>query len=173
MKSKTPHLLPILAAMALASGIGCASATEGESSADAVAACEEKTARFLRSDYLSDPTVATSLFTPEFAVLWITACNPPEGETIYWGADPILETQDMEPKLLGIDPGEVDGGAVRVPVRFQHEGQAPYRKIFVFEQRQGRWLVADILTDGVINPSTGERATMASEFQQLQRDLPD
>jgi hypothetical protein len=134
--------------------------------------CEEKTKLFLKSDYTGDPAVAQTLFTPEFAALWIKACNPPEGGTNYWGCEPILETQDEDPAFLGIGPAELqDDGTIQVPVGFQHKGSSPYKKIFVFEQRKGRWLIADILTDGVINYSTGQRRTMESEFQQLQKGL--
>jgi hypothetical protein len=133
--------------------------------------CEEKTKAFLKTDYVSDPKIPKTFFTPEFAALWLKACNPPEGETIYWGADPILETQDTDPKLLGIGPAESTDDKVFVPVGYKHAGQSPYKKIFVFEQHKGRWVIADILTDGVINPSTGERATMESEFQKLAANL--
>jgi hypothetical protein len=133
--------------------------------------CEEKTKAFLKTNYCEDPAVPKTFFTPDFAALWLKACNPPEGETIYWGADPILETQDTDPKLLGIGPAESLEEKVFVPVGYKHAGQSPYKKIFVFEQHKGRWVIADILTDGVINPSTGERATMESEFQKLAANL--
>jgi hypothetical protein len=133
--------------------------------------CEEKTKAFLKTNYCEDPAVPKTFFTPDFAALWLKACNPPEGETIYWGADPILETQDSDPKLLGIGPAESLEEKVFVPVGYKHAGQSPYKKIFVFEQHKGRWVIADILTDGVINPSTGERATMESEFQKLAANL--
>ncbi len=88
-----------------------------------VAFCEQQTRSFLKQDYVSDPIVAKTYFTPEFAALWLKACNPPEGETIYWGADPILETQDSDPKMISFGPGEIDGDQIKVPVVFQHEGR--------------------------------------------------
>jgi uncharacterized protein YecT (DUF1311 family) len=127
--------------------------------------CEEKTKLFLESDYIDNPAVHRSFFTPDFAVLWIKACNPPEGETIYWGADPILETQDEDPAFLGIGPSELqDDGSIQVPVGFQHKGSSPYKKTFVFEQREGGWLIADIIT-------TGLRDGPESEFKKLQVGL--
>jgi hypothetical protein len=133
--------------------------------------CEEKTKAFLKTNYCDDQAVPKTFFSPEFAALWLKACNPPEGEPIYWGCDPILETQDTEPKLLGIGPAESLEDKVFVPVGYKHAGQSPYKKIFVFEQHKGRWVISDIITDGVINPSTGERATMESEFQKLAANL--
>jgi hypothetical protein len=127
--------------------------------------CEERTKHFLESDYIDNPALQRSLFTPEFAVLWIKACNPPEGETIYWGADPILETQDEDPAFLGIGPSELqDDGTIQVPVGFQHKGSSPYKKTFIFEQREGGWLIADIIT-------TGLRDGPESEFKKLQVGL--
>lgn len=133
--------------------------------------CEEKTKAFLKTNYCGDQAVPKTFFSPEFAALWLKACNPPEGEPIYWGCDPILETQDTEPKLLGIGPAESLEDKVFVPVGYKHAGQSPYKKIFVFEQHKGRWVISDILTDGVIDHTTGERTTMVSEFQKLAANL--
>jgi hypothetical protein len=155
----------------LTSAIQSASAKEVQILPSFIPLCEEKTKLFLKTNYTEDHSVPKKFFTPEFGALWHKASNPPEGEVIYWGADPILETQDMEPKFLGLGPGEIDGQTIKVPVTYQHQGDAPYKKIFVFEQRQGRWLIADILTDGMIHPDTGQRESMRSEFQQLQKDL--
>jgi hypothetical protein len=175
MTTKNLKILKHLCALAAASLLITANAvaTEIEILPSSIPLCEEKTELFLKTDYCSDPSVPKKFFTPEFGALWIKACNPPEGETIYWGADPILETQDMDPKFLGLGPGEIDGQTIKVPVGYQHEGDAPYKKIFVFEQRQGRWLIADILTDGIIHPDTGQRATMQSEFESLRKDLDE
>lgn len=127
--------------------------------------CEEKTKLFLKSDYTGDLSVPRTFFTPEFAALWIKACSPPEGETIYWGADPILETQDEDPAFLGIGPAELqDDGTIQIPAGFQHRGSSPYKKTFVFEQRKGRWLIADIIT-------TGLRDGPESEFKNLKTGL--
>jgi hypothetical protein len=165
-----PKTLPILALAAL-SALATTLSTLAEILPSSIPLCEEKTELFLKTDYCSDPSVPKKFFTPEFGALWHKACNPPEGEAIYWGADPILETQDMDPKFLGLGPGEIDGQIIKVPVGYQHEGDAPYKKIFVFEQRQGRWLIADILTDGIIHPDTGQRENMRSEFESLRKGL--
>jgi hypothetical protein len=141
-----------------------AAATEIQILPSSIPLCEEKTKLFLKSSYTEDPSVPKKFFTPEFGALWTKACNPPEGETIYWGADPILETQDDNPALLGIGPGEIDDLTIKVPVGFQHKGSSPYKKTFVFEQRKGRWLIADIIT-------TGLRDGPESEFQKLAADL--
>jgi hypothetical protein len=129
-----------------------------------IAFCEQQTRSFLKQDYVSDPIVAKTYFTPEFAALWLEACNPPEGETIYWGADPILETQDSDPKMISFGPGEIDGDQIKVPVVFQHEGQLPYTKIFIFISHNRTWLISDILT-------TGLREGTESEFNNLRKNL--
>lgn len=134
--------------------------------------CEEKTKLFLKSDYTGDLSVPRTFFTPEFAALWIKACNPPEGGTNYWGCDPILETQDEDPALLGIGPTELqDDGKIHVPVGYQHRHSDPYTKVFVFEQRKGRWLIGDIITNGVVNPSTGEVRSGESTYEDLKKNL--
>jgi len=133
--------------------------------------CEEKTKAFLKTDYCMDPKIPKTFFTPEFAALWLKACNPPEGETIYWGCDPILESQDSDPQLLSLGPAETDGERIAVPVVYKHQGAPSYSKVFVFTQIKGRWVIADIITNGVINPSTGKTRSGESEFQKLQADL--
>ena len=133
--------------------------------------CEEKTKAFLKTDYCMDPKIPKTFFTPEFAALWLKACNPPEGEAIYWGCDPILESQDADPQLLSLGPAETDGENIAVPVVYKHQGAPSYSKVFVFTQHKGRWVIADIITNGVINPSTGEVRTGVSEFKSLQADL--
>jgi hypothetical protein len=133
--------------------------------------CEEKTKAFLKTDYVSDPKIPKTFFTPEFAALWLKACNPPEGEMIYWGADPILETQDTDPKLLSLGPAETGGENIAVPVVYKHQGAPSYSKVFVFTQHKGRWVIADIITNGVINPSTGKVRTGQSEFKTLQAEF--
>lgn len=133
--------------------------------------CEEKTKAFLKTDYCMDPKIPKTFFTPEFAALWLKACNPPEGEAIYWGCDPILESQDADPQLLSLGPAETDGENIAVPVVYKHQGAPSYSKVFVFTQHKGRWVIADIITNGVINPSTGEVRTGESEFKSLQADL--
>lgn len=133
--------------------------------------CEEKTKAFLKTDYCSDPKIPNTFFTPEFAVLWLKACNPHEGEAIYWGCDPILESQDSDPQLLSLGPAETDGEKIGVPVVYKHQGAPSYSKVFIFTQHKDRWVIADIITNGVINPSTGEVRTRESEFKKLQADL--
>ena len=161
MKTKN---LPFIALAAL-TALVVAKPALAETLPSSLPLCEEKTKLFLKSDYTGDPAVAQTLFTPEFATLWIKACNPPEGETIYWGCEPILETQDEDPAFLGIGPAELqDDGTIQVPAGFQHKGSSPYKKTFVFEQRKGRWLIADIIT-------TGLRRGPESEFQKLATDL--
>jgi hypothetical protein len=167
LKLKTPmkpKTLPILALAAL-SALATTLSTLAETLPSSLPLCEEKTKLFLKSDYTGDPAVAQTLFTPEFAALWIKACNPPEGGTNYWGCEPILETQDEDPAFLGIGPAELqDDGTIQVPVGFQHKGSSPYKKTFVFEQRKGRWLIADIITTGILDEPQ-------SEFKNLKRDL--
>jgi hypothetical protein len=133
--------------------------------------CEEKTKAFLKTDYVSDPKIPKTFFTPEFAALWLKACNPPEGETIYWGADPILETQDTDPKLLSLGPAEILQENILVPVSYKHQGLPPFTKTFAFVQQKGRWVIADIFTTGTINPSTGKANGRESEFQKLSEDF--
>ena len=162
------QILPTLALAVFLALTLCAKAEPAKSS---FKLCEEKTKAFLKTDYVSDPKIPKTFFTPEFAALWLKACNPPEGETIYWGADPILETQDTDPKLLSLGPAETDGENISVPVVYKHQGAPSYSKVFVFTQHKGRWVIADIITNGVINPSTGEVRTGVSEFKSLQADL--
>jgi hypothetical protein len=126
--------------------------------------CEKSTRAFLHSQYLDDPEIARKFMRPEFASLWVKACTPPEGEVIYWGADPIMETQDMAPSLLGLGPANADGGIVNVPVVFQHMGKPPYTKTFVFQRAKESWMISDIRT-------TGLREGPESEFEKLRKDL--
>lgn len=127
--------------------------------------CEEKTKLFLKSDYNWDKSVARTFLTPEFAALWIKASTHNDDGVTYWNADPILETQDEAPAFLGIGPAALqDDGTIQVPVGFQHKGSSPYKKTFIFEQRKGRWLIADMIT-------TGLRDGPESEFKNLKRDL--
>jgi len=159
MKKSTHPILILSSLLALSL------AATAETLPSSLPLCEEKTKLFLKSDYTGDPAVAQTLFTPEFAALWIKACNPPEGGTNYWGCEPILETQDEDPAFLGIGPAELqDDGTIQVPVGFQHKGSSPYKKTFVFEQRKGRWLIADIITTGILDEPQ-------SEFKNLKRDL--
>jgi hypothetical protein len=161
MKTKNLPHIAIAALIALLA----AQPTLAETLPSSLPLCEEKTKLFLKSDYTGDLSVPRTFFTPEFAALWIKACNPPEGETIYWGCEPILETQDEDPAFLGIGPAELQAdGKIQVPVGFQHNGSSPYKKTFVFEQRKGRWLIADIIT-------TGLRDGPESEFNSLKTGL--
>ena len=143
-----------------------ASAEPAESS---LQLCEEKTKAFLKTDYCMDPKIPKTFFTPEFAALWLKACNPPEGEAIYWGCDPIMESQDTDPELLSLGPSEADGDSILVPVVYKH--QTPYTKTFVFVQSKGRWVISDIITNGILNPSTGQIRSNESEFQNLKTNL--
>ena len=124
---------------------------------------------FLKTNYCDDQAVPKTFFTPEFAALWLKACNPPEGEAIYWGCDPIMESQDTDPELLSLGPSEADGDSILVPVVYKH--QTPYTKTFVFVQSKGRWVISDIITNGVRNPSTGEIRSNESEFRNLKTNL--
>jgi hypothetical protein len=135
--------------------------------------CEEKTKAFLKTDYVSDPKIPKTFFTPEFAALWLKACNPPEGETIYWGADPILETQDTDPKLLSLGPAETNGENIYVPVVYKHQGAPSYSKVFVFTQHKGRWVIADIITAGLVDHNTGKISKPRSELQDLKENLSE
>jgi uncharacterized protein YecT (DUF1311 family) len=132
--------------------------------ATALSICEEKTRQFLKSDYIDDPAIAKNYMTTEFAALWLKACNPPEGETIYWGCDPIMETQDTDPKLLSLGPAEAVGCTIRVPVVYKHQGKAPFTKSFLFVEIQNSWRIADILTLGIQNAPE-------SEFEKLKKNL--
>ena len=143
-----------------------ASAEPAESS---LQLCEEKTKAFLKTDYCMDPKIPTTFFTPEFAALWLKACNPPDGEAIYWGCDPIMESQDTDPELLSLGPSEADGDSILVPVVYKHESS--YTKTFVFVQSKGRWVISDIITNGILNPSTGQIRSNESEFQNLKTNL--
>ena len=144
----------------------CASAEPAKSS---LQLCEEKTKAFLKTDYCMDPKIPTTFFTPEFAALWLKACNPPDGEAIYWGCDPIMESQDTDPELLSLGPSEADGDSILVPVVYKHESS--YTKTFVFVQFKGRWVISDIITNGILNPSTGQIRSNESEFQNLKTNL--
>lgn len=126
--------------------------------------CEKGVKAFLASDYIGDGSVPKKLFTKEFARLWLKACDTPEGETLYWGADPILETQDEDPKLVRFGPGVERAGNIDVPVKYQHQGKSPFTKTFVFTNVGGQWLIADIVTSGDVY-KTG------SELEQLKKDF--
>lgn len=155
------HTRPVLALVALFALPLSALAEPAKSS---FKLCEEKTKAFLKTDYCMDPKIPKTFFTPEFAALWLKACNPPEGEAIYWGCDPILESQDADPQLLSLGPAETDGENIAVPVVYKHQGAPSYSKVFVFTQSKGRWVIADIIT-------TGLRDGPESEFKKLQADL--
>jgi len=132
--------------------------------ATALSTCEEKTQQLLKSDYIDDPAIAKTYMTTEFAALWLKACNPPEGETIYWGCDPIMETQDTDPKRLSLGPAEAVGYTIRVPVVYKHQGKPPFTKLFQFVEIQNTWRIADILTLGIQNAPQ-------SEFENLRKNL--
>ena len=161
-------ILSILSVISLTafSFISDASAEPAESS---LQLCEEKTKAFLKTDYCMDPKIPKTFFTPEFAALWLKACNPPDGEAIYWGCDPIMESQDTDPELLSLGPSEADGDSILVPVVYKHESS--YTKTFVFVQSKGRWVISDIITNGILNPSTGQIRSNESEFQNLKTNL--
>lgn len=135
-----------------------------EPGAKDIAECEKNTRAFLASDYTSDDSVALRYFTPPFAKLWLWATNPPEGETNFWGADPILETQDDEPELLNLGPGRIVEGKVRVPVdyRFRFPGGRTFTKEFVFVRSGSNWLITDILTTDPEIGTTSEFAVLSS-----------
>lgn len=132
-----------------------------------ISACEQNTRSFLSSDYTGDNSVPVRYFTKEFAKLWLWACNPPPGEVIWWGCDPILETQDMEPKLVSFGPGTSDGERVKVPVVYQHTGNSPYTKTFVFVSEGGAWRISDILTTGLRSGLESESARIAADYGKL------
>lgn len=155
------QILPTLALAVFLALTLCAKADPAKSS---FKLCEEKTKAFLKTDYCMDPKIPKTFFTPEFAALWLKACNPPEGKAIYWGCDPILESQDADPQLLSLGPAETDGENIAVPVVYKHQGAPTYSKVFVFTQHKGRWVIADIIT-------TGLRDGPESEFKKLQADL--
>jgi hypothetical protein len=165
MKKHIRHIL------LLSSFLSLSLSASAEPAKSSLQLCEEKTKAFLKTDYCMDPKIPKTFFTPEFAALWLKACNPPEGETIYWGADPILETQDTDPKLLSLGPAETDGENIAVPVVYKHQGAPAYSKVFVFTQHKGRWVIADMITNGVINPSTGKVRAGQSEFKTLQAEF--
>lgn len=132
--------------------------------------------QFLASDY-TNPSIAKQYFTPEFAALWSKACSPPEGEAIYWGADPILETQDIQPKLLSVGPQVKRGDQILIPVQYQHRTQhfpkdkesylsldgKIFTKTFVLIA-QDNWKIADIQTSGLSKENV-------SELERLKRDF--
>ena len=164
------HIRYILALAGLLALTFSASAEPAKSS---LQLCEEKTKAFLKTNYVSDPKIPKTFFTPEFATLWLKACNPPEGETIYWGADPILETQDTDPKLLSLGPAETNGENISVPVIYKHQGAPSYSKVFVFTQHKGRWVIADIITAGLVHHDTGKISEPRSELQDLKENLSE
>jgi hypothetical protein len=145
-------------------GAGASSQSSSTPGAKEIASCEKNLKAFLASDYTGDNAVPVRFLTKAFARLWLQACNPPEGETNYWGADPILETQDDDPALVRFGPGLAQSGKIEVPVVYQHRGQEPFTKTFVFTDTDGKWLIADIVTSGNVY-QTG------SEFAHLSRDF--
>jgi len=153
------------------SGGNAASSASGPDAKD-IAACEQNTRAFLASDYTGDNSVPVRYMTKEFAKLWLWASNPPPGNTIYWGAEPILETQDMDPVLLGLGPGLAQGATIHVPVRYQHhqyEGasNSPKRlfgKTFVFQLVDGEWRISDIISSGDLFYSGSEVARLIRDY---------
>lgn len=147
-------------------------ATTSASGPDAkdIAACEQNTKAFLASDYTGDNSVPVRYMTKEFAKLWLWACNPPPGNTNYWGADPILETQDMDPTLVRLGPGIPQGLKVHVPVVYEHHrysGQPSrlFTKTFVFERTDGSWRISDIISSGadILRPGS-EVARLSKDY---------
>lgn len=143
---------------------GLSMGSTAASSGKDIAACEQHTKDFLSSDYVGNKAVAARFFTKPFARLWIWASNPPEGEVIWWGCDPILETQDSEPKLVSFGPGVADGAKVLVPVVYQHRGNPPFTKTFVFVKEGDEWRVSDILTTGLPSGSGSEAAKIGKDY---------
>lgn len=133
-------------------------------SAEEVAACEQRAKAFLSSDYIGDKAVPARFLTKPFARLWLWASNPPEGEVLWWGCDPILETQDAEPKLVRLGPGTVEGAKVLVPVVYQHQGKSPYTKTLVFTNEGGSWRIEDILTTGLRSGTESEAAKISKDY---------
>jgi len=166
MKKSTHPILILSSLLALSL------AATAETLPSSLPLCEEKTKLFLKSDYSWDKSVARTFMTPEFAALWIKANTHNDDGITYWNSDPILETQDEDPALLGIGPTQLqDDGTIHVPVGYQHRHSDPYTKVFVFEQRKGRWLIGDIITNGVVNPSTGEVRSGESTYEDLKKNL--
>ena len=139
--------------------------TSPSPTAQDVAACERNAKNFLAADYVGDNSVAVRHFTKEFARLWLWACNPPEGETIYWGADPILETQDDEPELVRFGPGIDKAGKIEVPVVYRHRGKKPFTKKFVFIHRDDTWRISDIVSSGDLYATVSEFAALSKAMK--------
>ena len=156
----------------------CQTSTASDSTATSqpgskdIAACEQNTRAFLASDYCGDKSVPVQYMTREFARLWLWACNPPPGNTNYWGAQPILETQDMDPVLLGLGPGFAQGSSIHVPVRYQHHQYAGasngpkrfFEKTFVFQSVDGQWRISDILSSGDLFYNGSEVARLSKDY---------
>jgi hypothetical protein len=151
----------------------CQTSTASDSTATSqpgskdIAACEQNTRAFLASDYTGDNSVPVQYMTREFARLWLWACNPPPGNTNYWGADPILETQDMEPTLTSFGPGFAKAATIRVPVVYQHQGQQPFTKTFVLTKANGKWRISDIITSGLNASNESEVAKISKDYGKL------
>lgn len=161
----SPSICKTLAvALCAANLLTTGAAAEGPPERQDVASCERSTRKFLASDYVSDNEVPSKFFTKSFAKLWRWACNPPPGQTIWWGADPVLETQDEEPELVSLGSGAVEGDSIRVPVVYRHAGNPPFTKTFVFNRENGRWLISDILTSGIGDAVRSEAAEMTSDY---------
>jgi len=118
--------------------------------------CEKATESFLASDYFTDKSVPARYFTPKFASLWIWACTPDQSGFPFYNYEPILETQDGEPRMHGFGPGAIEDDRIKVPVSY--EGNEFFTKEFVFVKVDNRWLIEDIFTT---KQGSGRRSEVA------------
>ncbi len=168
--NKTIQILLLVAVCLTASSLVMASDSSDSSSSTASASsptkrdidyCEEATKSFLASKYCSDKSVPVRYFTPEFASLWAWACTPDQSGFPFYNYEPILETQDGEPRMHGFGPGVIEDDRIKVPVSY--EGNEFFTKEFVFVKVDNRWLIEDIYT-------TGRGAGRRSEVAHLEKN---
>lgn len=113
-----------------------------------VASCEQITQKIISPAQHDGITNLNNFYTPNFAELLRKGMESDGSEAPYLNYDYIMETQDMEPKVLSLGPGKIVGNKIYVPYVQVHQGARPFTKTWVFVKYNGQWLAEDLLTSG-------------------------
>lgn len=152
------HILPsVLACCALLAFTACTStkpspanpqSAGSQISASDTSMCEAQVKRLLADPAANvNESLLRSIYAPRLFSLvqrWI-GVEPGTGPWIT-GADHITETNDPGGlQILSVGPAKVSGSRVIVPVVMGWPGQTPYRKAWIFESVNGKWMAVDMI----------------------------
>jgi len=137
------------------------SVNSGPTENDATA-CELITRKIVSSSD-RDEVVLQSFYTPEFSRLIRQGCQSADGVP-YLNYDFIMETQDSNPTPLRLGPARIQGNKILVSFVQQHQGAKPFTKTWVFVNRNGKWLVEDLLTSGLDRQSPQQEDSMYADI---------